>query len=278
MPGTLYLVATPIGNLKDITFRAIEVLKQADVIACEDTRHTRKLLSHYEISGKLVSYHQHNERERAEELCEVLSSGRNVAVVSDAGTPGISDPGFRLVQIAIEKGASVVPIPGPAAFINAVIVSGLSSDSLFYGGFLPSKKGERVKRFRETAAVPATLVFYEAPHRISKALEDCREVLGARKAAVARELTKLHEEIVRGTLDELISHFSQAPARGEIVLVIDRPGEQTIALDRGLSLPERIQQLESEGIDRKVALKTAAKEFGMSRSEAYRIMQDQKNP
>ena len=126
--------------------------------------------------------------------------------------------------------------------------------------------------------MPATLVFYEAPHRISKALEDCREVLGARKAAVARELTKLHEEIVRGTLDELISHFSQAPARGEIVLVIDRPGEQTIALDRGLSLPERIQQLESEGIDRKVALKTAAKEFGMSRSEAYRIMQDQKNP
>jgi 16S rRNA (cytidine1402-2'-O)-methyltransferase len=278
MPGTLYLVATPIGNLKDITFRAIEVLKLADVIACEDTRHTRKLMNHYQISNKLVSYHQHNERERAEELGALLVSGKNVAVVSDAGTPGISDPGFPLVQTAIEIGASVIPIPGPAAFVNAAIVSGLSTDSLFYGGFLPSKKSERQKRLRELAGVPTTLVFYETPHRISKALLDCRDVLGPRQAAVARELTKLHEEIVRGTLDELISHFSATPARGEIVLVIDRPGETAVPPERGLSLPDRVQQLVTEGVDRKAALKAAAKEFGMSRSEAYRVIQDQKNP
>src|SRR5215213_1712293 len=175
MNGTLYLVATPIGNLQDITFRAVETLKSVDVIACEDTRHTKKLLNHFGIANKLVSYHEHNESERAEELVEVLKTGVSVAVVSDAGTPGICDPSFRIVGRAIEIGAAVVPVPGAVAFVNAVAASGLPTDSIFFGGFLPSKKGERRRRFQELAAIPATLSFYESPRRISAALSDAFE-------------------------------------------------------------------------------------------------------
>ncbi|MDI1240371.1 MAG: 16S rRNA (cytidine(1402)-2'-O)-methyltransferase, partial [bacterium] len=216
MPGILYLVATPIGNLQDMTFRAVEVLKSVDVIACEDTRHTRKLLNAFEITTKLVSYHEQNELERADELGRMLSDGRSVAVVSDAGTPGINDPGFRLVQKAVEIGSDVVPIPGAVAFVNAVVVSGLATDSIYFGGFLPSKTGERKKRLREVAEIPATLVFYETPHRIAAALSDAAAVLGERDAAVARDLTKLHEEILRGPLSELQSRFDDDhPARGE---------------------------------------------------------------
>jgi 16S rRNA (cytidine1402-2'-O)-methyltransferase len=258
--------------LKDITFRAIETLRSVDLIACEDTRHTRKLLSHYEISNKLVSLHEHNEPERSAELAEMLAAGRSIAVVSDAGTPGISDPGYPLVRLAIAAGASVIPIPGPAAFVGAAIASGLPTDSILYAGFLPARTNERLKRLRELADVPATLVFYEAPHRISKALRDCREALGNRRGAVARELTKVHEEIVRGPLDELVSHFSEGPVRGEIVLVIGR-GDPTAKPEKStLTLPERVLELESSGLDRKTALKTTAKEFGLSKSEAYRIV------
>ena len=192
MPGTLYLVATPIGNLQDITLRALETLRVVDLIACEDTRHTRNLLNHFRISNRTVSYHEHNEQERAEELADRLIRGESIAIVSDAGTPGICDPGFRIVQRAIEIGAPVVPIPGPAAFVNAVVASGIATDSLFFGGFLPAKKGERRKRLEELRDIPATLVFYEAPHRLARSLLDCYEVLGDRQASVARELTKLH--------------------------------------------------------------------------------------
>ena len=200
MTGTLFLVATPIGNLQDISLRALETLKTVDLIACEDTRRTRKLLTHFNISNKLVSYHEHNEIARAAEFGELLEAGKNIAVVSDAGTPAICDPSFRVAQKAIEIGAAIVPIPGAAAFVNALIVSGLPTDSFFFGGFLPSKKGERRKRLEETKAIPATLIFYETPHRIAGALNDCLEILGNRNAAVARELTKLHEEITRGDL------------------------------------------------------------------------------
>jgi 16S rRNA (cytidine1402-2'-O)-methyltransferase len=273
MPGTLYLVATPIGNLQDISFRAIEILKTVDLIACEDTRHTRKLLNAFEISNKLISYHEHNENERAEEFGKLLESGQSVAVVSDAGTPGISDPGFRLVQKANEIGANIVPIPGAVAFVNAVIVSGLPTDSIFFGGFLPSKKGERRKRLEEVKQIPATLSFYETPHRIAKAIEDCLDVLGNRRAAVARELTKLHEEVLTGDLSELYSHFSKNGPRGEIVLVIDRLHKSESAPDAKKSLGERVNELIASGIDRRSALKTAAKEFGLSKSEAYRMLQ-----
>ncbi|MDQ3087420.1 MAG: 16S rRNA (cytidine(1402)-2'-O)-methyltransferase, partial [Acidobacteriota bacterium] len=208
MLGTLYLVATPIGNLSDISRRALETLQAVNLIACEDTRHTRKLLNHYGISKKLVSYHEHNERARAEEFAELLRQGKSIAVVSDAGTPAICDPALRVVQKAHEIGAKVVSIPGAVAFVNALVVSGLPTDSVFFGGFLPSKKNERRKRLEEIKEIPATLLFYETPHRLAKSLLDCLEILGNRKAAVVREITKLHEEILLGTLEELAEKFS----------------------------------------------------------------------
>lgn len=274
MLGTLYLVATPIGNLDDMTFRAVETLKSVSVIACEDTRHTRKLLTHFNISNKLVSYHEHNEAERTGELLALLRTGDSVAVVSDAGTPGISDPSFRIVEGAIAAGIEIVPIPGATAFVNAAAAAGLPTDSIFFGGFLPSKKGERQKRLAAVSNIPATLIFYESPRRIAAALHDAAEILGDRHAVVAREITKLHEEFTRGTLSELHSKFSSATVKGEIVLLIDRVHDKRPDLSRGASLPERLEQLIAEGIDRKVALKKVAKEFGLGKSEAYRIVQN----
>ncbi len=279
MFGTLYLVATPIGNLSDISKRALQTLETVDLIACEDTRHTRKLLNHYGISKKLVSYHEHNENARAEEFVELLKQGKSIAVVSDAGTPAICDPALIIVRKAHEIGAKVVAIPGAVAFVNALIVSGLPTDSVFFGGFLPSKKTERQKRLLEVKAVPATLVFYETPHRIAKSLIDCLEILGNREAAVAREITKLHEEIIRGSLEKLAEKFSQMIVKGEIVLVINRTEIQNSKLktQNSKSLAARVAELEAEGTDRKLALKKAAKEFGLARSEAYRILQTNKN-
>jgi 16S rRNA (cytidine1402-2'-O)-methyltransferase len=285
MPGTLYLVATPIGNLQDITFRAVETLKSVDLIACEDTRHTRKLLSHYGITNKLVSYHEHNEQQRAEELTDDLLNEKSVAVVSDAGTPGVCDPAFRLVQKAFEIGARVVPIPGAAAFISALVASGLPTDAFFFGGFLPAKKNERRKRLSEVRAITATLIFYEAPHRLAKSLTDCADVLGNRSAVVARELTKLHEEISRGSLNELAEKYSAGAVKGEIVLIIDRQQQQQQEAANQSQMTEgqksealilRLRELEEE-FDHKTALKKAAKEFGLSRSEAYRTLLSEKN-
>jgi 16S rRNA (cytidine1402-2'-O)-methyltransferase len=279
MIGTLYLVATPIGNLSDISARAVETLQTVDLIACEDTRHTRKLLNHLGISKKLVSYHEHNETARAEELSALLTKGENIAVVSDAGTPAICDPSFRIVQKAYEIGAKVISIPGAVAFVNAAIVSALPTDSIFFGGFLPSKKTERQRRLQEVSAIPATLVFYESPHRLEKSLADCAEILGNRQASISRELTKLHEETVRGSLTELAEYFAQKPVKGEIVLVIDRQSPETdknIQTEEKLTLSERVRQLESEGLDNRAALKKAAKEFGLGKSEAYRLLISQK--
>lgn len=273
MPGTLYLLATPIGNLQDITLRALEVLRAVDLIACEDTRHTRKLLSHFRISNRTVSYHEHNENERADELADRLVRGESIAVVSDAGMPGVCDPGFHIVRRAIEIGAPVVPIPGAVAYINALAASGLSTDSVFFGGFLPSRKGERSKRLEEVRDIPATLVFYETPHRLAKALADCLEILGDRDAAVARELTKLYEEFHRGSLSELLLEFSAASVRGEIVLVIGRPPKKAAGSEQTpLSVAALVAEREVAGDDRKRALKHAAKELGISKSEAYKIL------
>ena len=272
MTGTLYLVATPIGNLQDITFRALEVLRTVDVIACEDTRHTQKLLNHYSIKNRLVSYHEHNETTRAPELAELLKQGKSIAVVSDAGTPAICDPSYRIVEKAREIGARIVPIPGAVAFVNALIVSGLPTDSLFFGGFLPSKKSERRRRFEEVKEIPATLVFYETPHRIEKSLADALEILGDRRAAIARELTKIHEEIITGNLSEIFSRVAGNSMKGEIVLILDRKSSESTRLDvKGAgTLKSRLTELESEGIERKAALKKIAKEFGLTRSEVYR--------
>lgn len=279
MFGTLYLVATPIGNLQDITFRAVETLKTVELIACEDTRHTSKLLNHFSIKNRLISYHEHNETERAEELAELLKQGKSIAVVSDAGTPAICDPSFRIVQKAIEIGAKIVSIPGAVAFVNALIISGLPTDSVFFGGFLPSKKSERIRRLEEVKNIPATLVFYETPHRLSKSLADCAEVLGNRNATVVRELTKMHEEAIRGNLQDLAKEFAEKSVKGEIVLVIERfqISDFQSQISNEKSLSERVFELENEGIDRKIALKKAAKEFGLSKSEAYRILQTQKD-
>ncbi len=275
MLGTLYLVATPIGNLQDITLRALETLRSVDLIACEDTRHTRNLLNHFRISNRTVSYHEHNEHERAEELADRLLQGESIAIVSDAGTPGVCDPGFRIVQRAIEIGAAVIPIPGAVAFVIAAVASGIATDSIFFGGFLPAKKGERRKRLEELRDIPATLIFYEAPHRLTKSLTDCYEVLGDRHAAVARELTKLHEEIKRGSILELAEFYTETKVKGEIVLVIEKGKSKVVRRENAkeTTLAARMTQLENEGLDQKSALKKAAKEFGMSKSEAYRLTQ-----
>ena len=274
MTGTLYLVATPIGNLEDITHRAVRVLREAAVIACEDTRHTRKLLHHYGIaSPHTISYHEHNERERAHELLKLIASGSDVALVSDAGTPGISDPGFRLVRLAIENGIRVVPIPGPSALISALVSSGLSTDQFFFEGFLPSRSGARRTRLKELESITATLVFYEAPHRIASMLRDAHEVLGDREAVVARELTKVHEEIVRGRLSILAGEFARGErTRGEMVVIIDRAsvtGKQSID-DSATSIAKLVASFESEGMDHRAALKKAARQLGLTRDEAYR--------
>lgn len=275
MPGILYVVATPIGNLQDMTFRAVETLREVDLIACEDTRHTIKLLNHFGIKKKLVSYHEHNESARANELRDLLSEGKSVAVVSDAGTPAICDPSFRVVEQAIAIGARVVPIPGAVAFVSALVASGLPTDSFFFGGFLPSKRSDRVKRLRDLREIGATLVFYESPHRIAKSLADAIEILGNRRAVVAREITKIHENFARGSLSELAAHFAGQPTKGEIVIVIDR-ADDVVAHDSGATgdadLKRRLDELESAGTDRKTALKKLAKEFGLTRSEVYRRM------
>lgn len=273
MLGTLYLVATPIGNLQDVSLRALEILRTVDLIACEDTRHTRKLLTHFRISNSLTSYHEHNEQERADELADRLVRGENIAIVSDAGTPGICDPSFRIVERAHEIGVKVVPIPGAVAFVNAVVASGIANDSIFFGGFLPSKKGDRRKRLEVVRDIPAMIVFYETPHRLLKSLVDCVEILGDRTAAIARELTKLHEEIVAGRLSELAVQFGERTVKGEIVLVIERGVAKTDPVKSDpRTIADRIKDLEKKGIDPKTALKKAAKEHGLSKSEAYRML------
>ena len=279
MAGTLFIVATPIGNLEDTSQRALRVLREVDLIACEDTRHTHKLLNHFGIKTQTISYHEHNERGRADELGRLLESGKNVAVVSDAGTPLISDPGFRIVQSAIARGIRVEPVPGPSAFVAALVASGLPSDEFFFAGFLPARATARRAKLEELALIPATLVFYEAPHRIAAALKDAFEVLGNRQAVVARELTKLHEEIARGSLSELATQFSKSqPTRGEIVLIIGAEKTTSPATDLKPpeTLAERVRKLEGEGIDSKNALKQAARELGIKRAEAYRQMIAQK--
>jgi len=273
-PG-LYLVATPIGNLEDITLRAIRVLKQCDLIACEDTRQTRKVLNQYEIEKPTISYHEHNEASRAAELIEKLADGMRIAVVSDAGMPGISDPGFRLVSLAIERGVSVVPIPGPAAFVSALVASGLPVESFTFRGFLPPKSGARRRALEKIRDSKQTEIFYEAPHRITETLEDAVAVLGmGRRVVVARELTKIHEEFLRGTAVEVLEVLKgRGEIKGEIVLLIG-PASEEKSRPATVSVRNRVEQLmREEKLDEKTALKKAAKERGMSKSEAYREFQ-----
>ena len=278
-PG-LYLVATPIGNLKDITLRALRVLRQADRIACEDTRQTQKLLNHYEIRTPTVSLHLHNERDRAVELVAALEAGGRIALVSDAGTPGISDPGEWLVKAAIAAGIPVVPIPGANAAVNALIASGLSPVHFEFLGFLPEKAGARRTMLEslaksETYDHPRTLIFYEAPHRILETLADLESVWGANlRVVVARELTKMHEEFLRGTVVDVRADLAARDRiRGEITLLVEAVPLAQAARNESLSLPAQIAKLIAEGLSEKDALKQIARESGVGKSDLYRELQ-----
>ena len=277
----LYLVATPIGNLDDITLRALRVLKEVDVIACEDTRQTQKLLNHYAIATRSTSYHEHNEVTKAAELVKDMQEGASVALVTDAGMPGISDPGYRLITLAIRHQLPVVPVPGASAFLAALVASGLPTDSFRFSGFLPAKRGERRAALEGIKSSPRTQVFYEPPHRIVEALEDVVEVLGSeRHVVVAREVTKIHEEFLRGKAGEVLANLkARETVKGEITLLIGKAEETHVASAAfgRLSVRQRVDQIMAEEkIDKKAALKKVAKERGVSKSEAYREMQREK--
>jgi 16S rRNA (cytidine1402-2'-O)-methyltransferase len=280
MRPALYVVGTPIGNLEDITLRALRVLKEVDVIACEDTRQTQKLLTHYAIKTRTVSYHEHNEAERAAELVGLMQQGTSVALVTDAGMPAVSDPGYRLIWRAIENELPVVPVPGPSAFLTALVASGFPTDSFCFRGFLPSKTGERRAMLQEVRNSPATLIFYEAPHRIVDTLQDVVEVLGGeREIVVARELTKIHEEFLRGSAAGVFKNLHLREAvKGEITLLIAKAGATENQVEAAsLTMRDRVHQIMAEEhIDEKAALKKAAKERGISKSDAYRQMQREK--
>jgi 16S rRNA (cytidine1402-2'-O)-methyltransferase len=277
---SLYLVATPIGNLEDITLRALRVLKEVDLIACEDTRQTLKLLSHYGIQTRTVSYHEHNEMTKAAELVVDLESGAKIALVTDAGMPGISDPGFRLIALAIRHHVPVVPIPGASAFLAALVASGLPTDSFRFSGFLPSKSGQRRKLLESIKDSPRTQVFYEAPHRLLETLADVCEVLGeARHVVVAREVTKIHEEFLRGRAQDALNELkSRGDVKGEITLLIAKPEIQDLKPETSsISVAQRVREIMSqEQVDEKAALKKVAKERGIGKSEAYREWQRSK--
>jgi 16S rRNA (cytidine1402-2'-O)-methyltransferase len=277
----LYLVATPIGNLEDITLRALRLLKEVDVIACEDTRQTQKLLNHYGITTRTVSYHEHNEMTRAAELVKDLQDGASVALVTDAGMPGISDPGFRLISLAIRHHVTVVPIPGASAFLAALVASGLPTDSFRFSGFLPAKRGDRRAALEAVKNSPRTQVFYEAPHRIVETLTDIVEVMGeARHVVIAREVTKLHEEFLRGRAGEVLETLkTRDGVKGEITLLIGKADatESHGASESKVSVRQRVEQIMTEEkIDEKAALKKVAKELGISKSEVYREWQRSK--
>lgn len=274
--GCLYVVATPIGNLEDTSLRALRILKECDAIACEDTRQTVKLLSHFEIQKRLVSYHEHNEITRAAEILIELEQGAQIALVTDAGTPGISDPGNRLVSLCLRHGIQVVPLPGACAFVAALSASGMPLEEFTFIGFLPSRPTERRKRLRALATEPRVLALYEAPHRLLDTLEDALEILGNRPAVIARELTKVYEEFVRGHLEDLLAALRQKPPRGEITLLIapaDGEAQHTAeeAAQAKIPLARRVAEIMKErNIDNKAALKQVARERGLTRREAYK--------
>lgn len=264
--GILYIVSTPIGNLEDITLRALSVLKSVDIIAAEDTRHSIKLLNHYGISKPLISYWSEREKTRSEEIIDRLKSGLSVALISDAGTPGISDPGATLIRRAIDEEINIIPVPGPSAFVAALSVSGLPTDEFIFIGFLPQKKSHRQKKLKELSLQQRTLVFYEAPHRLMESLSDLLEIFGNRKIAVVKEITKIHEEILRGKIEDVARMLKYKKIAGEYVIVAEGLKEKEISFDEALS---EIRLLMKKGKGRKEAVKIIADEYGISKKELY---------
>lgn len=272
MSGKLFVVATPIGNLEDITLRALRILKEVALIACEDTRHTRRLLAHFAISTPTISYHDHNARLRAPQLLDRVEAGEDVALVSDAGTPAISDPGYRLISGAAERQIPVVPVPGASAAIVAISASGLPTDEFYFAGFPPAKQSARRAWLTGLASIRATLVFYESPHRIAETLADLCAAFGDRRAVIARELTKIHEEFLRGTLSTLRAAITEENRRGEFVVLVD--GAPALAdADVETPIPDRVARLESEGLSRMDAMKRVARERGMPKRDVYRLVE-----
>lgn len=273
--GTLYLVATPIGNMEDITYRAVRVLCEVDVVAAEDTRHTLKLLNHLNIKKPLVSYHDNNRLQRGKELVERLKNGENVALVSDAGMPAISDPGEELVKMCVEEGIRVTVIPGCTASLSGLVVSGLPTRRFVFEGFLPHRRADRIRRLEELSGEERTLIFYESPHRIRDMLADMLEVFGDRQCALARELTKVHEEVLRGSLSELVERLREKQPRGEFVVVVS--GGETGAKKEPVPLcqtdiKELVMSYEKQGFSRMEAMKKAARDLGISKRDVYKSL------
>ena len=270
MSGILYIVATPIGNLEDITLRALRVLKEVDVIAAEDTRQTLKLLNHFEISKPLISYHRHNEEFKSDILLEKLKNGENIALVSDAGTPGICDPGEEIIKKAVEENIKIIPIPGACAMINALIASGIDTKEFNFLGFLPLNKKLRKEKIEEIKNSNKTVIIYEAPHKMKNTLEDLKEILNNRKIVLAREITKIHEEFIRGNIEELIQKIDGL--KGEMILIIEGNKEKDNIENNELinmSLEEHYKYYENQGLDKKEIIKRIAKDRKVSKNEIY---------
>jgi 16S rRNA (cytidine1402-2'-O)-methyltransferase len=275
MSGSLYIVATPIGNLQDVTFRAVHVLKEVDLIAAEDTRHSQVLLNYYEIRTPLTSYHEHNERSKARELVERLRQGQSVALLCDAGTPGISDPGYRLVLEAIGAGVEVIPLPGASALTAALSAAGLPTDRFVFEGFLPAKKQERRRTLEALKQDMRTLVFYEAPHRIKETLVDMEEIFGDREIAIGREISKVHEEFLRGTLRQVLERLEQRNVKGEITLVVHGATNRPPVSEE--ELISEMRHLAQTGIGVKDMSELLGARHGISKREVYRLALRLKN-
>jgi len=277
MAGKIYLVATPIGNLSDISMRAIETLKNVDIIACEDTRNTIRLLNHFEIKGHLTSYHEYNKIDKAYELCEKVKEGNNIAFVSDAGMPAISDPGYELVDIAYKEGLEVTVVPGASAVVSALAISGISSRRFAFEGFLPADKNDKKEILTELSQESRTLILYEAPHRLLKTLKELFEYMGNRNIAIVREITKLHEEVLRGKLADIIADYEseKIAIRGEYVLVIEGKSllekrEERQKSFEEISIREHYEKYIAEGMDKKEAMKAVAKDRGIQKRDVYK--------
>ncbi len=275
MSGKLFICGTPIGNLEDMTFRAIKTLREVDLIACEDTRHTIKLLNHFDIKNHLEAYHEHNKNVKAKKLTELLKSGKNIALVTDAGMPCISDPGYELISLCIENNIPITVVPGPTAVTSALAMSGISSERFIFEGFLPQGNKARKEILTSLAKEHRTVIFYEAPHHLVKTLEDIQKYLGNRKISAVREITKVYEELKRGTVEELLNFYKENNPKGEFVLVVEGATQEEKDWDE-ISIEDHVAEYINSGMDKMSAMKAAAKDRGVSKSKIYAILNAEK--